>query len=46
MNADEETDEICLNFLNQFIINSEAAFLDSIDIILMLKAIPLLITKH
>ena len=40
-NYTEEEDETVEQFLTKFLINSDkSAFLDSIDIVLMLKAIP------
>lgn len=45
LGPEELEDEVCLEFLTQFIITSEAAFVDAVDIILMLKAIPLQISK-
>ena len=40
MNADELEDKACEEFLSKFRIYSESTFLDNIDIILMLRALP------
>lgn len=43
---DELEDKCCEQFLRMFLIGSESSFLDSIDLILMLKCMPQKIVKY
>ena len=45
LNADDMEDQLVESFLKKFIIGSESAFNDNIDITLFLKAIPIQIYK-
>ena len=46
MNADEQADKCVEEFLSKFLIGSESTFLDNIDLVLMLKALPGPITTY
>lgn len=46
MNADEQADQQVEDFLSKFLIGSESTFLDNIDLVIMLKALPGKITKY
>ena len=46
MNADEQADTCVEEFLSKFLIGSESTFLDNIDLVLMLKALPGPITTY
>lgn len=46
MGKDELEDLCCDNFLKMFLIGSESSTLDSIDLILMLKCMPVKIAKY
>jgi hypothetical protein len=41
LDVNDEEDGYCLEFLEKFLIGSESAFLDRIDIILMMRALPI-----
>lgn len=41
LDVNDEEDGYCLEFLKKFLIASESAFLDRIDIILMMRALPI-----
>jgi len=41
LDLDQEEDGYCKEFLEKFLIGSESAFLDRIDIILMMRALPI-----
>lgn len=40
MSADEQADKQVEDFYSKFLIGSESTFLDNIDLILMMKALP------
>lgn len=46
MSADEQADKCVEEFLEKFLIGSESTFLDNIDLVLMLKALPGPITMY
>ena len=46
MSADEQADTCVEEFLSKFLIGSESTFLDNIDLVLMLKALPGPITTY
>jgi hypothetical protein len=45
LDVEDEQDAFCAAFLEKFLIGSESAFLDNIDIILMLRALPIPIMR-
>jgi hypothetical protein len=46
MNADEKQEKCCEQFLEMFLIGSESTFLDSIDLILMMKCMPVKFVEY
>jgi hypothetical protein len=46
MTADEQADKCVEIFLKKFLIGSESTFLDNIDLVLLMKAIPGPITMY
>jgi hypothetical protein len=46
MSADEMQEKCCEKFLEMFLIGSESTFLDSIDLILMMKCMPVKFVEY